>query len=500
MTVEYLQKIDLKNIPSNVSDINKKALNSQYFTPMEIGKYMSSMFKNNKKRKVTILDPGCGTGNLTLALISEICEWSVKPQTINILLFEIDYDLIKELNVNMIWAKDYCLSMGIELNYTIKNEDFIFNSVKKLQTKQNEKFDYIIMNPPYKKLGTESEHNRSLLKIKIDVPNYYAAFMALSCNLLNTNGQLVCIVPRSFCNGKYFEKFRVNLVKNYKLEQIHLFEDREGIFYDDVLQETLIISLTNKQPSFSNIVKISYSKDINFENVSLDNKRLDNIIFPTDDEKIIRMINEEDEEVVEIINNLPCTLDDIGIQVSTGPIVDFREKGTISDNPTLFSLPMIYSENISQGRALWPIEGKKPGNIKMSEENQNNLRPPGIYVLVKRMSAKEEVRRINAGIFNSNETARDKYVGFDNKVNYYHINKHGLPNLNVAAGLTAFLNSTLVDFYFRTYSGSTQVNVSDLKKLRYPTFEQLELLGRYTLEENLEQDAVDEFITKIVTG
>lgn len=498
MKVEFLQQIDRNNTPSNEIDINNKILNSQYFTPMEIGKYMSSMFKKINKKRINILDPGSGTGNLTLALITELCEWAKKPDTLNILLFEKDEKLIQTLETNMNWAKDYCLSKGIKLNYTIRNEDFIDCGVKKIQSNQIEKFDYIIMNPPYKKLATNSDHNKSLLTIDIDVPNYYAAFMALSCNLLINNGQLVCIVPRSFCNGKYFEKFRVNLVENYKIEHIHLFENREGLFYDDVLQETLIISLINKNPDFSSTVTISYSKDANFENVLLENKRLDNIVFPTDVEKVIRMINIEDEETIEIINKLPCSLEETGLQVSTGPIVDFREKGTIIENPTLFSLPMIYSENISNGVVVWPIQGKKAGHIIMNESNKNNLRPPGIYVLVKRMSSKEELRRISAGIFNSQEVSPLNYVGFDNKTNYFHINKQGLPSLELAAGLTAFLNSQLVDFYFRTYSGSTQVNVSDLKKLRYPTFEQLEMLGKQTLEENLEQVEVDQFITKIV--
>jgi len=42
-----------------------------------------------------------------------------------------------------------------------------------------------------------------------------------------------------------------------------------------------------------------------------------------------------------------------------------------------------------------------------------------------------------------------------------------------------FLNSTLVDQYFRQFSGHTQVNAADLRRLRYPSTEQLSRLARW---------------------
>ncbi|MGW6146823.1 Eco57I restriction-modification methylase domain-containing protein [Bacillus mycoides] len=498
MTITFLREIDHNNIDSTNLKIDNKVLHGQYFTPIQIGKFMSSMFKYNNKKNITILDPGSGTGNLTLAFISKICEWSKKPDNIKVFLYEVDNNLIPTLKENMSYAKQFCFSKGIILDYTIKNEDFIISGVEQIQSNNIEIVDYIITNPPYKKMATNSNYKKKLLSVNIDVPNYYAAFIALACKLLKKSGQLVFIVPRSFCNGKYFEKFRINLVKNYKLEHIHLFENREGLFNENILQETIIISLTNQKPNPSNQVNISYSKDASFEDYSLENKLLENIVFPNDDEKLIRIVNNTIHETTETINSLPNSLDDLGIQVSTGPIVDFREDGTISEKPTLFSLPMIYSENISKGIVTWPITGKKPGFIIMNEKKKKNLRPPGIYVLVKRMTSKEESRRISAGIFNSLEVSPNDYVGFDNKINYYHINKHGFPTLELAAGLTTFLNSTLVDQYFRTFSGSTQVNVSDLKKIKYPSLQQLEHLGRITLDNRLDQYDVNKIITEFL--
>jgi adenine-specific DNA-methyltransferase len=64
-------------------------------------------------------------------------------------------------------------------------------------------------------------------------------------------------------------------------------------------------------------------------------------------------------------------------------------------------------------------------------------------------------------------------VGFENHLNVIHRNRQGLP-VAVARGLVAYLNSQAVDDYFRTFSGHTQVNATDLRRLRYPSLEQLE--------------------------
>jgi hypothetical protein len=44
-------------------------------------------------------------------------------------------------------------------------------------------------------------------------------------------------------------------------------------------------------------------------------------------------------------------------------------------------------------------------------------------------------------------------------------------------GLARYLNSQTVDTYFRTFSGHTQVNATDLRNLFYPSLAQLEALA-----------------------
>jgi hypothetical protein len=61
---------------------------------------------------------------------------------------------------------------------------------------------------------------------------------------------------------------------------------------------------------------------------------------------------------------------------------------------------------------------------------------------------------------------------------YFHQNGRGL-NITFAKGLAAFLNSSLVDSFFRQFNGHTQVNATDLRNLKYPSAEQLYALGQH---------------------
>ena len=61
----------------------------------------------------------------------------------------------------------------------------------------------------------------------------------------------------------------------------------------------------------------------------------------------------------------------------------------------------------------------------------------------------------------------------------------------LAKGLAAFLNSTVVDMYFRQFNGHTQVNATDLRSLNYPTKAELEKLGRKIVDPGMPQDELD---------
>jgi adenine-specific DNA-methyltransferase len=86
-------------------------------------------------------------------------------------------------------------------------------------------------------------------------------------------------------------------------------------------------------------------------------------------------------------------------------------------------------------------------------------------------------------------------VGFENHLNYFHRRGRGL-RLKLARGLAAFLNSTMVDQYFRQFSGHTQVNATDLRNMRYPDRGQLERIGSLISDDFPDQAGVDALVSR----
>ena len=125
---------------------------------------------------------------------------------------------------------------------------------------------------------------------------------------------------------------------------------------------------------------------------------------------------------------------------------------------------------------LGPEAMRKPNAIRVSGGTRKWLwANEGSYVVVRRFTSKEERRRIIAAIYGSDLPG--ELVGFENHLNVFHVRREGMPG-NLAGGLALFLNCSLVDRYFRQFNGHTQVNATDLRRLRYPDRATLERLRR----------------------
>lgn len=492
--IELIVENETKLTSISKLDAEKKKIYAQYFTPIEIAKYMANLFSAIKKRDINILDAGAGTGILTLAAINTILSWEKKPKNIFVEVYEIDDSLMAQLTRNLDECKALCMDQKVNLQYRVHNSDFININSKIIS--EEKKFDLVILNPPYKKIESGSQHDKKLKSQGIQVPNYYAAFIILCAKLLKSGGQLVTINPRSFCNGVYFKNFRVKLLNEYCLEAIHLFENREDLFHDDVLQETLIMKVSNNKQLSKIQLKSSVGTD--FDSTTIVEKKYDEVIFPTDADKIIRIVQEINDELSSKMEKLVVSLRDLNLELSTGPIVDFRNRDALRESKELGTFPMLYAHNIRDCIIDLSVENKKPGYIIETDKCKNYLRPNGLYVLVNRTSSKEEPKRIKAAIYDGDVTLAEK-VGLDNKLNYYHINKGPIQDKDMAIGLWIYLNSDFVDFYFRTFSGSTQVNATDLKcYLKYPNKEQLRLLGRSYNEDKFKNYSFDELLNELI--
>ena len=170
-------------------------------------------------------------------------------------------------------------------------------------------------------------------------------------------------------------------------------------------------------------------------------------------------------------------METLGITVSTGPVVAFRAKHFLLKQVKPGAVPLIHPLHFHLTHCRWPQENpKKPNGILKSEETEKMLFPSGYYCAVKRFSAKEEKRRITACVITPDDFPNMDYLGFENHLNVFHHHKKGIDK-NLAFGLMVFLNSKMVDEFFRTFNGHTQVNAMDLKQILYPSTNSLTSLG-----------------------
>jgi len=471
----------------------------QFLTPTAIARFMASMFESGTQ-PVRILDPGAGAGVLFAACVENLVSRDSRPLSIEVVAYETDRIILPHLQETMRRCESLCRSAGISFHGTIRMEDFfsaaIAETEESLFAAQGMRFTHAILNPPYKKVNGKTVMSKMLYSAGIEVANLYAAFVWLSMQMLERGGQMVAITPRSFCNGPYFKKFRVALLSMMSLRRIHVFESRKKAFEDDnVLQENVIYHAIKGLPR-PRIITISTSEGVDFANTNAVSISYSYVVHPGDRDAFIHLgVDETDAQIRKKMQRFTSSLNELNLEVSTGRTVDFRAREYLRPSPQEGTAPLIYPCHFEDGFIHWPVgSGKKPNALMLSPETSDHFVKAGYYVLTKRFSSKEQRRRLMAAIYDPTRI-NAPLVSFENHLNYFHKGGTGLP-ADLAKGLALFLNSTIVDQCFRLFSGHTQVNATDLRKLPYPSYEELLRLGAHIKDRMPNQETVDEIIEK----
>lgn len=469
----------------------------QFTTPPQAASLMSSLFAF-RKRRVRLLDPGAGTGALTAAFVSHQVAKKNPPKAIMVTAYEIDSHMATGLMDTLRSCEAICSELDISFAYDLRRMDYIHDRAdqeRPLWSDDVDEFDAVIMNPPYHKINSDSTERKLLRSVGIEVTNLYAAFMLLAARQLAEGGEFVSITPRSFCNGPYFKRFRREFLDLIAINRIHVYESRSETFKDDdVLQENVIVHgiRGGERP-----VAATISKTVSGGGFDERSVLFDQIVRRGDQEQVVHIITDEQGDIVsDRMLALRSSLDELGFTVSTGRVVDFRAREHLREQACGDTVPLIFPAHMKDGRVVWPNgQTRKPNAIAVNVATEDLLVDSGYYVLIKRFSAKEERRRVVAALYDPT-TITTRRVGFDNKTNYIHTAGNGLPR-EEAVGLTIFLNSSLVDEYFRLFSGHTQVNAADLKRLPYPTRPQLVMLAQ-RCQSLSDQEQIDLAVESIV--
>lgn len=474
----------------------------QFMSPWPVAEFMASLFTGTADH-VRLLDPGSGLGTLTASFVDQALNWPSPPKSIYVVSYEVDSLLAAGLRETLADCSSLAERHGVRFSAEVKEQDFIQAAASSLQTpgpKDPAAFNYAILNPPYKKIGVNSMTRRYARAAGLEVVNLYAAFTGLAVKLLSEQGQLVAITPRSFCNGTYFKPFRRFLLKTASIRHLHVYESRDQAFRNDkVLQENLIFKLTKGRPQDDDSVLLTSTKGPDSSHSTTKRVPLRDIVDLSDPQLYIHLgPSTNGSSLVHEARKFKTSLADLGIEVSTGRVVEFRARQFLKDAPDFGSAALIHPANFDEGLISWPKLGiRRPAAISACSDTKDLLVPNGTYVLVRRFSAKEERRRVAAALYDPIRVARS-LVGFENHLNYLHEGGRGLTNPLVARGLVIFLNSSLVDECFRQFSGHTQVNAGDLRRLKCPSAEELEELGTLLDETLPEQEAIDQAISDLL--
>lgn len=466
-----------KQVSPGITQVRKAAL-GQFMTPAGIAAFMADMFPPSPLQSCRLLDAGAGVGALTCAFLDRWVSGRFGFESISATAYELDDTLRKHLEVHLSGYQNASIEIiaGDYITHATSEADlFLRNGVQQGYT-------HSILNPPYKKISNNSAHRLALRSVGIETVNLYSAFVALAVAQSAPGGQIVAIIPRSFCNGPYYRPFRDFILERAAIRHMHLFESRSTAFKDDgVLQENIIIRLERDAPQGG--VTISTSTDDSFTDLATNEHPFDRIVSPRDPERFIHVPTTTAKSAIDLSPDVRHSLTDIGIQVSTGPVVDFRLKDQLRNLPEEGAAPLLYPAHLSMAGTVWPIPDlKKPNAILHNDTTRKWLYPNGFYCAVRRFSSKEEKRRVMASVVEPSAFAGHAMLGFENHLNVFHEGRRGLPEL-LARGLAVFLNTTAVDEDFRSFNGHTQVNATDLRLMRYPSREALIALGAWARQQ-----------------
>ena len=469
-TDSVLDYADMKRQGIGKTLLKKQKL-KQYFSSAPLAHLMASMM-DYPQREIHILDPGAGIGSLFVACVEEICKSEQPPRKIAVTAYEVDQILFASLNDSLERVRNLCDRLGVEFSGNLKRKDFIADY--SLGDAPSD-FTHVIMNPPYEKINVSSQTYEALRGVGLQTTNMYAAFIAISHNMLGDGGQMVFISPRSFCNGSYFYRFRKSFLESMSLRRIHLFNSRTSSFHDDgVLQENVIIHAEKRGHHKTLVVSSSHGPQ---DHAKKRRVKISDTVFNDDPRRFIHIVPDRTgAQASGMIRGLECTLEDLDMSVSTGRVVDFRIREDLRPCAVDGAVPLVRPFNISGCTVTFPMEGRKHHNFIMeSAKSRRLLVENGNYVVVKRFTTTEEKKRVVAAVWSKKEHGT-RLVGFENRTNYFH-RRGGELESQTARGLWVFLNSTTVDSYFRQFNGSTQVNATDLRYLRYPSEDRLKQLG-----------------------
>lgn len=233
----------------SIQSISSKSKDGSFYTPAEI--LTSIKIPENAK----VLDPCCGSGSILINTLSK----NHNPD--NIYAFDIDETALLICHINLILFFN-----NASISPHIKKHDLIFSEKIDLFSMDNEKYDFIVTNPPWGSKLSKSEkdvllHNYPLL----DTTEVFSIALYNSLEILSEKGSLNFFLPESILNVSTHKNIRKFLLDSHRnIEILPL-----GMAFKGVQSECVLLKLseiTTTEPQI--IVKKDTTYKLNAKNIS----------------------------------------------------------------------------------------------------------------------------------------------------------------------------------------------------------------------------------------
>lgn len=425
-----------------ITTASEKKKAGQIFTPLKMAKQLISLIDNFDSEMCVYADAGTGTGILSAALLARHAKESLTPPK-SLIAYEKDERLHLDWNTNFFKISH---SLGMNKDSCKLQSDFYKEASSILNTGRTlcgNKASRLVLNPPYKKLGSKDSLSLLLKEHGIHAPNHYAAFLGLSVKWLEDKGELLAIIPRSFFNGAYFKKFRNWLSSVMSIEHIVSYSSRSN-FGTNVLQENVCMYL--KKCKQRKVIRISHC-------ANAETSPLHDLLIPQEQVlKDVWLLPSTPGHMLALNENrnLPHTIKSLGLSVSTGAIEIHRAECKNSR-----PVQVLYSRDFdSKGNLTWE-EVKKPRYFASNRGVYNLPADNSGFVVIKRISANDSGKNRLQPVWVSRKSTDLNEIGFDNHVQVFSYEGKPIPEKE-GSRLIKFLNSKDTNLCISAISGTTQ--------------------------------------------
>lgn len=229
----------------------------QYSTPLDISKFMAlwSLSHLSQNKEISVLDPAIGSGTLVYSLFDNLKTYNFAK--LELVGFDIDNLMLQASKINI---------SRLNKPITLIDSDFL------LYDDYKDKFNLVIMNPPYYKhhyiANKEQLFSNFNDKFNINLSgltSYHVLFLIRATPLLKKDGLLVAITPSDHLNAGYGKEVKKFLLDNFEIKYL-IYLGSDNLTFTDGMSSACISLLKKKKSQNGHKVKfIHISEKPDFE-------------------------------------------------------------------------------------------------------------------------------------------------------------------------------------------------------------------------------------------